>query len=102
MAKETNLLLSCEYVNLDQNSWAGTGDDVFVSCYSTPNEVYKGCMREYGRCIGKVYVDGSDNKSIHIGWIFLKRVRYESSKQTYLQETWVKNSYRPTSPKYSI
>lgn len=62
--------------------------DVFESCYSTPSEVYRGAMREHGRCIGKVYVDRGGSV-LHVGWVFQKRVKYDDCDETFLRETWV-------------
>lgn len=54
-----------------------------------PGKLYKTLQREYGRCISKVYVDLPDNKVQAIGWVFVKRAKYEDCNKTYLQETWV-------------
>lgn len=62
---------------------------VFESRFETKSEIYEYCLREYGRCIGKCYVDTSDKKAKTIGWVFLKRVKYEDCNETYLQETWI-------------
>jgi hypothetical protein len=46
-------------------------------------------VREYGRCTGRVYIDGADGKGLPIGWVFIKRKEYDDCKETFLQETWV-------------
>lgn len=58
--------------------------------------LYKSLLKEYGRCQSKVYIDrtptdykSNKGKVKAIGWVFQKRVKYEDSKDTYLQETWV-------------
>lgn len=51
-------------------------------------QLFKTLMKEYGRCVSKVYVD-KGNKTIAIGWVFEKRRKYDDSNDTYLQETWV-------------
>lgn len=55
----------------------------------TWQEVYKTALKEYGRCISKIYVDCKDGITKHIGWVFQKRAKYEDNNNTYLQETWV-------------
>ena len=49
------------------------------------SDLYKLGLREYGRCISKCYVDDS----VHIGYVFQKRAKYEDTDETYLQETWL-------------
>lgn len=49
-----------------------------------PN-LYKYGSEEFGRCIGKVYI--GDGK--HIGYVFVKRDKYEDTGETFLRETWV-------------
>lgn len=51
--------------------------------------LYRHGVREYGRCIGKVHVDTASRGTIHTGYVFLKRERYEDSNDTYLCETWL-------------
>jgi ferredoxin-thioredoxin reductase catalytic subunit len=64
----------------DVENWDQCAD---VSC------VYKTALREYGRCISKIYIDDKDGGSKHIGWVFQKRQKYEDCNETYLQETWI-------------
>jgi len=47
---------------------------------------FKRLVRVYGRCTGKVYRD-PDGK--HVGYVFIKRQKYEDCNETYLHETWV-------------
>lgn len=55
----------------------------------SPGELYRQCRSEYGRCIGKCYLDVEGGTAQQVGWVFLKRSQYEDSPETYLQETWV-------------
>lgn len=60
----------------------------------TPGEIYRESLKEHGRCTGKVYIDvKTDDDTVtvaqHIGWVFEKREKYDDSKETFLQETWV-------------
>lgn len=58
---------------------------VFESCYDNTGKAFKGLRKEYGRCISKMYVgEGS-----HIGWVFIKKAKYDDCNEYYLQETWV-------------
>lgn len=62
-----------------------------------PGELFRALRREYGRCIGKVYVDdrsGDPALVRAVGWVFVKRMRYEDARPgdpdpTYLREVWV-------------
>ena len=44
---------------------------------------------DYGRCISKVYVDAADGPPTPVGWVFVKRAKYQDCDETYLHETWV-------------
>lgn len=82
------LLVEETWVNRTENCGAGeTG--IYEAWMQTPGEAYREFARMYGRCTGKVYVDGNDGKPIHVGWVFLKRKKYEDTDDTYLLETWV-------------
>lgn len=54
----------------------------------TEGELFREMRDEYGRCVSKVYI-GSDENVRAVGWVFQKRVKYEDSNESYLQETWV-------------
>lgn len=51
-------------------------------------DVYQAARKEYGRCTGKIYID-SPTGPRPIGWVFVRRLQYERSSDTYLRETWV-------------
>lgn len=56
--------------------------------------LYRNCVREYGRCTGRVYAEMADGTSIPVGWVFVERCEYESrwyqsKADTYLRETWI-------------
>ena len=51
-------------------------------------ELYRAMRREYGRCEGRVYRDTADSTKA-IGWVFVKRMQYEDSPDTYLRRVWV-------------
>lgn len=82
-----SILISEDHVNLDKG-WRFGDSAPYETHFETPGEAYKACLREFGRCTGKVYIDdGPDTK--HIGWVFQKRDKYEDSNDTYLHETWI-------------
>ena len=86
----TNLLINeTWFEKKDNNTYHTIGDsEVYESRFETPGEVYRYALKEYGRCIGKVYVDEAGRR-LHIGWAFQKRRKYDDCAETYLAETWV-------------
>lgn len=68
----------------------GIGDSpVYETGMKTPAEIYRSAQKEFGRCTSRVYIEGPSGNSLHIGWVFVKRTKYQDSNETYLQETWV-------------
>ena len=66
------------------------GDDGwFESRFTERGEAYRGMQSEHGRCTGKMYMDGPDGQPHHVGWVFVKRRKYDDCAQTFLAETWV-------------
>jgi len=55
----------------------------------TPSDVYRAAIKEYGRCISKMYIDDKNNEAQHIGWVFEKKCYYEDTKEPYIQRTWI-------------
>jgi hypothetical protein len=68
--------------------------------------LFRDMQKEYGRCVGAVYVDAAgtkigDNatppeKPKRIGWVFQKRLEYEDARESwsadrrfYIREVWV-------------
>jgi hypothetical protein len=66
------------------------GEPYESSC-DDPGRLFKLMQREYGGCVSKCYLDNVVNpdKPQHIGWVFQKRVKFEDSSDTYIQEVWV-------------
>jgi hypothetical protein len=60
-------------------------------CPTVP-EVYHWARREYGRCTGRVYsdsiVDGK-GRNRPVGWVFVKRAKYDDCDEAFLQVAWV-------------
>lgn len=64
-------------------------DEVTDAGDVTVKRLFRLCAKEYGRCIGKIYVDTKDGETKAVGWVFQKRERYTDCKDTYIHETWV-------------
>ncbi len=56
---------------------------------ATPGGIYRYASREHGRCVSKMYRDRDDGPPLHVGWVFIKRDRYDDVDETFLCETWV-------------
>lgn len=57
--------------------------------------IYRDAVREYGRCVSKVYIERDDGDSIPIGWYFVKRARYDRPVRT-CQDRWCDKHYTNT------
>ncbi len=73
------------FINRTQNARVGESD-VFETFTDDRGKLYRSMRQEYGRCTGKVHIDPDARE---IGWVFVKRTKYEDCDETYLQETWV-------------
>ena len=82
------LLVEETYINRTENCGIGESG-IYESWMETPGEAYREFVRLYGRCQGKVWVDGPDGKPVHVGWVFVKRQKYDDSPETFLRETWI-------------
>ena len=76
-------------VTADGNRYNLGNSEVYETGMNSLGELYRSCVRQFGRCTGKVYVEeGPDPKAI--GWTFVKRRPYQDEPtKTYLQEVWV-------------
>jgi hypothetical protein len=91
-----NLYVKESYVNATKGYTYG--DPGPQEAYTDdPGELFRTLRNEYGRCIGKVYVDAHPSNPAParaVGWVFVKRMRYEDARPgdpdpTYLREVWV-------------
>lgn len=73
--------------NLDDQRIILGESDPYEAYTDNLQKLFLSLQREYGRCTGHEYVGDKEPKKI--GWVFEKRQRYQDSKDTYLQETWV-------------
>jgi hypothetical protein len=83
-----NLYVKEVWVDRTRNCQLGDSG-VYESGHVDAGTLYKALMREYGRCTGRVYIDLPDKPAKPIGWVFVKRAKYEDTKAPYLQETRV-------------
>ena len=89
------MLVSVSYVNATEGH--RIGDEPPHEPFTTDlGKLYRYAVREWGRCTGRVYIDGPNGDPIPVGWIFVKRVEYEDAhrisdpaKRSYLQEVWI-------------
>jgi hypothetical protein len=61
----------------DKRYSLGMGE-VYETAHETTGSLYRACSREFGRCIGKVYIDdvaplGTTTIAKQVGWVFLKK-----------------------------
>ena len=63
---------------------------------------FKALVKEFGRCISRQYVDGSNGKAISIGYVFQKREFYSDTKESFIKETWVSLYRAPVRGAYLI
>jgi hypothetical protein len=96
------MLVELEHVNATEGVHIS---EPYIEVYGgvkTIGDVYRMMLSEYGRCLGKIYVDTTvsvkdhgcgahpETKTIAIGWTFLKRQRYDDDPtRSFLLETWV-------------
>jgi hypothetical protein len=82
-----NLYAEVESVNETKGYRFGSSG-VFETSAETVGELYRDMRREYGRCTGKVYIDTADGRAKAIGWVFVKREKYEDTGEPFLMSTW--------------
>ena len=62
--------------------------DTWMGEDATSGDIFRASRSEFGRCVSKVYIDTEDGPKA-IGWVFLKRDRYEDTDEPFLHETWI-------------
>ncbi|MEV2222734.1 hypothetical protein AB0E01_22980 [Nocardia vinacea] len=81
-----NVTLTNEDQGIRFSEWSEDVDDEV-----TRGEIFRNARSEFGRCVGKVYVD-TDSGSDEVGWIFESRQLYDgrnSRNETYIRHAWV-------------
>lgn len=93
------MLVQEEY--LDATNRYHLGSSGLYTPFTTDiGKLFQRFQKEYGKCVSHVYVDGPNEKPLSVGWVFQKRVKYDRSEETYLQEIWV--SLHDEKPKQTI
>ncbi len=88
-----NIWIRETFVNTTREAQFGETEP-FESFTDDLGKLYKSLRSEYGRCSGRVYIDRKDAPPMPVGWVFIKRMKYEdardnSPKSYYLREVWV-------------
>ena len=88
MEREYYLIVE-EHINATENYSYGR-DELPIEDSRVKNlkDLYKFGLKEFGRCINKVYID-RNNKTLHIGYIFQKKRKYTDVDEYYINETWL-------------
>jgi hypothetical protein len=92
-------ILVADYIDATRQLRCGTEESPLEDCLHCETlddggiqvdkgKLFKHLLKEYGRCTGKVYINGPHGAATPIGWVFQKRVQYDDCKETYLQEVW--------------
>ena len=59
---------------------------------NTTSEVYHVALKEYGRCVSKIYIDNKDGSTRHVGWVFKKKCRYGDANESYINESYIQET----------
>ena len=81
------MLVQETFVNRTRNAIVGESEP-YEPYTDNTGRLFRAYQREHGRCISKMYADGP-TEPIQVGWVFLKRQKYDDCNETYLSETWV-------------
>ena len=66
--------------------------DIYTPYTNDSGVLYKALVKEYGRCLGKLYRD-YNGQTLVSGWIFEKRMQYDDSDDTFLRHAWISVSW---------
>jgi hypothetical protein len=101
--KRTNLfcqemVVGVENAGKDNEKRVGYGtSDPYETAFTHTGELYRACVKQFGRCTGAMYADPNARK---IGWVFLKKVN-KGLQEMWLRETWVEVFSKPPVRTYS-
>jgi hypothetical protein len=90
-----NIVMREQWVNRTEGHLIGDSD--WYEAYTDDEgELFRDLQKEYGRCTGKVYIDpvGDPVHPKEVGWVFLKKVKYDDVDKYFLRETWVDMKHR--------
>ena len=82
------LVINEEYVNSTKGHRYGSSD-WYEPFTDDLGRLFREIRKEYGRCTGHIYTSTLKDDAIPIGWVFVKRAKYDDTNETYLQEAWV-------------
>jgi hypothetical protein len=80
------LYVSEDYVCIDGEKRFSGGGSMFpnITRYTTTGDLYRACVKQHGKCLGKMYV--GEDKPQQVGWIFFRKA---TNKDEYDQEVWI-------------
>ena len=79
-----------QYVDKTNDTRLGESG-LYESFTENIKDLFNSLQREFGRCVGSVYID-KNNKQLKVGWIFEKKIGHRHGyhfSKPYIQETWV-------------
>lgn len=88
-----NIVMREQWVNKSKGYRVGE-TEWYESFTDNEGVLFRDLQIEFGRCTGKVYIDLPRQESRPIGWVFLKKVKYDDTEEYYLQETWIDLKHR--------
>lgn len=84
----SNLIVEVVQINETKN-WQ-IHHNTFESAYNTPGELFRDCLKEYGKCTSKVFIDKVNvDKPVHVGWCFERLEKYSDCNEKFKCATWV-------------
>lgn len=83
------LFIQESFINRTEGHRTGESP-VYESFTDSVGQLYKSLTKEHGRCMGKVYIDVAGRANpLHVGWTFVRRMKYDDCNETFLSEAWV-------------
>lgn len=80
-----NLHIQETFVNRTENVGIG-GTDIYTTFTDDIGELFKTLRTEFGKATC-MYV--GEGEGVQVGWVFLRKLKYDDSKETFLREVWV-------------
>ena len=88
--KKEYKLIKTTHINKDQNCVTSEYDyPLEDSIIDNLKDLYHFGLKEYGKCISKIYIDDKQGNPSHIGYMFVKKMKYEDCNEYFLCETWL-------------
>ena len=81
--------LKVRVVLVDENQNCRYYDEIEDPGSPDEGEIYRNYRSEYGRCAGHVYMTTKERDGVPIGWVFVRRVKYDDSGKIFLRTAWV-------------